>query len=41
VRIFRFKRNARKSDLKEFTQRRDEHGYSNEQAGTTEGRAAG
>jgi hypothetical protein len=41
VRIFRFKRNARKSGLKEITQRRREYGYTNEQAGPTESRAAG
>jgi hypothetical protein len=41
VKIFRFGRRREKSGLKEITQRRDEHGYSNEQAGATEGRAAG
>jgi hypothetical protein len=41
VRIFRYERSARKSGLKEITKRSDEHGYRNETAGATEGRAAG
>jgi hypothetical protein len=41
VKILRFGRRRKESDLKEITQRRKEDGYGNEQARTTEGRAAG
>jgi hypothetical protein len=41
VRIFRLRRSARKSDLKMQIERREGHGYCNEQTGKSENRVAG